>query len=131
MIQIIKNPGPNDPFTIRESQLHAIDRLATPFHNIKPQQPTKTNAKVVPREVPTVAPQRMPFIVPSPRVPMMVVPPRVIEPRIPLISQEDKIKYIRKMEMAESNKVQQQCHQYPTIVTQMSQETNQAEHTPT
>ena len=60
---------------IGESQLQAIDRLATFFHNIQPQQPNK---KVVPIEVTTVAPLRVPITVPSLRVYMTVAPPRVI-----------------------------------------------------
>ena len=43
LIQIMNNPGPKTPFTIRERQLHAINRLAKMFNNIKTQQTDKPN----------------------------------------------------------------------------------------
>ena len=130
LIQILKNPGPKTPFMIGETQFHVIDRLATLFHNLQPQQP---NTTVFTREVPKVAPLRVPVIVPSPRVPMTVAPPRVIEPRDPVISHEENIEDIRQINMIESDKVQQKYHRYPTGITQLSQEINQAENkaTPT
>ena len=103
LIQIIKNLGPKNPLMIGDSQLHAIDMLATLFHNKKMQQP---NPKVVPREVLTVATTRMTSKVPSPMVPMAVAPPRVIEPRVPVIPQDDNIEEIRHMEMVKSEKMQ-------------------------
>ena len=36
LIQIVKKPGTKTPFTIRESQLHAMDRLDKLFNNIQP-----------------------------------------------------------------------------------------------
>ena len=61
LIHILKKPGPKTPFTIRESQFHAIDRLSTLFQNAQLQQP---NATLVPIEVPTVAPLRVSIAAP-------------------------------------------------------------------
>ena len=79
LIHIINNPGPKNSFTTREIQFHAIDRLLTLFQKMQPQQP---NTKFLPRKFPKVVPTMMPIKVPSPRVPMTVAPPRVIEPTI-------------------------------------------------
>ena len=40
-----ENTGPKTPFTIREIQLQAIDRLLTLFNNVQPEKP---QTKVVP-----------------------------------------------------------------------------------
>ena len=48
--------------------------------------------------------------VPSLRVTMAVAPSRVIEPRVPLISQEENVEYIGHMGEVESNNFQQQRH---------------------
>ena len=82
MIQVLKNPGPQTPFTIGESQLNTIDRLEKLFNTM---QPYKIQTKVLPREVPTIAPPRVPITVPPPRVPATVAPPRVMTPRVPMI----------------------------------------------
>ena len=79
-----------------------IDRLETLFHNLQPQQP---NGTVVPREVPTVAPLRVKISVPASKVPMTVAPPRLIGPRVSLISQEYIIEDIRQIDMVKSDKV--------------------------
>ena len=84
LIHVIKNPGPQTPFTIRESQLHAIDRLTKIFNTI---QPEITQNKVVPKEVTTIAPTRVPATVPPPRVPAEVTPPSVVTPRTTMITQ--------------------------------------------
>ena len=57
---------------------------------------------MVPREVTTVEPLRVPIKVTPPRVPRTVAPPRVIEPRVPVISHEDNIEDTRKMDLVES-----------------------------
>ena len=49
--------------------------------------------------MPTVAPPRVNITVKSLRVNMKVAPLRVIEPRVPVISQEDNIEDIRNMDM--------------------------------
>ena len=59
-----------------------------------------------PKGVPRVAPTRVPVIVTSPRVHMTVAPPRVIEPRVPVISQEENIGGIIQIDMVESEKMQ-------------------------
>ena len=56
------------------------------FNNIKPQKPKKPIEKVVPKEVPPVAPPRMKITVQLSRVHITVESPRVRAPRIPLIS---------------------------------------------
>ena len=53
----------------------------------------------------TVTPPRVPITVPSSRVPMTVAPPRDIEPRVPVISQEDNIEDIIKMDTVESKNI--------------------------
>ena len=98
LIQIINNSGPKTPLKTREIQLHSINKSATLFHNIQPQQ---TNSKLVPIKVTTVALPRVPIIVPSPRVTMTVSPLRVIEPRVPVISQGENIEYIIQIYMGE------------------------------
>ena len=75
LINVIKNPGPQTPFMIEESQLHAIDRLTELFN---PMQPGKTQTKEVHREVSTIVPTRVKVIVPPRRVPAIVTPPRVM-----------------------------------------------------
>ena len=92
LIQVIKHPGPKNPFTIREIQLPTIDRLAKLFNTI---QPEKTQTKLVPREVPMIGPPRVPITLPSLRVPATVTPPRVMTPRVPMISQEGTIEESR------------------------------------
>ena len=87
LIQVLKNPGPINTFKIVESQFHAINRISTLFNNIQPHKPKKPNTKVVLREVPMVAPPRVPVIVQATRMPMTMVSLRVMEPRIPLVSQ--------------------------------------------
>ena len=74
---MLKNPGPKNPFTIGERQLHNIDSLETLFNNIQPQQKRNPFAKLVPKEVPLVAYPRVSIIVPSLRVPMTVELSRV------------------------------------------------------
>ena len=86
---------------------------------------------MVPREVTMVAHPMVSIKVPSLRVTMTVAPLRVIEPRVPVISQEDNIEDIIQMDMVESEKVQQKHHRHPTRITQLSQEMNQVEHTST
>ena len=71
--------------------MHAIDRLATLLNNIKKWQLNNSNVKVFPKEVPLVAPMMAPIAVSSPRVTMIVSSPRVMAPRIPLISQEENL----------------------------------------
>ena len=98
---------PKNPLTIEEIQLHSINHSATLFCNIQPQQP---NSKLVPREVQTVAPPRVTITVPSMRVTMIVAPPRVIEHRVPVMSQEENIEDIINMYMVERDKLEQQHH---------------------
>ena len=54
---------------------------------------------MVPIGVPTVETTRATIAIPSPRVPRIVAPPRVIELRVPMISQEDKIEDTRKIDV--------------------------------
>ena len=129
LVQMMKNPGSKNPFTIGESQLHAIDRLATLFNTIQPQQTNKPNSKLVPRELPTVAPPRFLIIVTSPRVHRTVAPPRLIGTREPVLSQEENIEDIIQMDIVESKFFQQQRHWYPTRITQLYQDMNQVKHT--
>ena len=117
LIKLLKNPGPKTPFTIIESQFHAIKRLATLFNNIQPQQPKKPNTKVFPREVPSIAPLTVPITVPSPRVSMTVASPREMAPRIPLISEDYNVEDTNHVEAVEHNKCQQQLHWYPNIIS--------------
>ena len=53
LIHVIKNPVPQTPFMIVESQLQAIDRLEKIFNIMQPETSYTT---VVPRKVPTIAP---------------------------------------------------------------------------
>ena len=92
LIHGIKNPGPQTPFTIRESQLQAINMLEKLFNTIKLEI---TQTTVLPRELTTIAPTRVPVTVPSPRVSAEVTPPRVMTPRTPMITQEYPIEYRR------------------------------------
>ena len=78
LIHIIKNTGPQTPFTIGESQLHVINRLKK---YLTPCNLRKLRPKVVPRESPKIAPTRVAITVPPPRVPETVTPPRVIKHR--------------------------------------------------
>ena len=84
LIHILKNPGPQTPLTIGESQLNAINTLKKIFNTM---QLEKTQTTVLPREVPTIAPKRVPVTLPPPRMPVIVIPPRVMIPRAPMISQ--------------------------------------------
>ena len=52
-----------------------------------------------------VAPPRVTITVPSLRVPRTVAPPKVIESRVPMISQEENIENIRHMDVVESKKI--------------------------
>ena len=45
LIHVIKNPGPQTPFTIGDIQLHSINRLAKLFNTM---QPDTTHTIVVP-----------------------------------------------------------------------------------
>ena len=124
LIQVLKNTGPKHPFRIGESQLHAIDRLATLFNTM---QPGKTQTKLLPREVPMIATPRVPSAVSPPRVPATVSLTRVMIPRVQMISQEDTIEDSRQMDAVENNKQQQLRHRYPTKITQLYQEINQVD----
>ena len=114
LVQVLKKPGPKTPFTIRESQLHTIDRLEKLFNTM---QPEKTQTKVVPIEVTTIAPPRVPITVPPPRVPAKVTPPRVMTPRVLMISQEEPIEDIRQRDTVENKNKQQLKHRSPTKTT--------------
>ena len=83
--------------------MHAIDRIKTLFNDIKPQQPKKSNAKLVPIEVLSIAPTRVTITVPSPRVLMTVESPRVMAPRIPLISNEDNVEDTHHVDAVDHN----------------------------
>ena len=83
LIQVLKSSGPQTPFIIINYQLHAIDRMAILFNSIKLE---KTQTKVLPREVPTIAPLRLTIPVSPPGVLVTVAPPRVMTPRVPMIS---------------------------------------------
>ena len=61
---------------------------------------------MVPRELSTVAPLRVTITVPALRVSIKVSPPRVIETRVPVISQEENIGGIIQIDMVESEKMQ-------------------------
>ena len=125
---VLKNPVPQSSFTIREIQLHAIDISEKLFNTM---QPEKTQAKVLPREVPTIAPSIVPITVPPPRVPSTVAPPRAMSPRVSMIPQEDLIEDIRQRNTVENNKQQQLKHRYPTRKTKTSQDINQVDSTAT
>ena len=90
-------------------------------------QPEKTQTKVLPREVPTISPPRVPFTVPPLRVPAKVTLPRVMTTRVPMITQEDTVEDTRKRERVEHNNQHQLKHRYPTRITQLYQDINQAE----
>ena len=83
-----KNSRPQTPFTIRERQLQAIDKLAHIFNSM---QPEKTQTTVFQREVPTIALTRVPVTLEPPRVPATVAPLRVMTLRAPIITEEDPI----------------------------------------
>ena len=128
LIQELKNPGPKNSFIILDRQLRAIDILATLFNTV---QPEKTQTKVLPTEVPMIAPLRVPITVLTMRLPETVSPSRVMIPRVQMISQEDTIEDSRQMDAVENNKQQQLRHRYPTKITQLYQEINQVESTAT
>ena len=90
-------------------------------------QPEKTQTKVLPREVPTISPPRVPFTVPPLRVPAKVTLPRVMTTRVPMITQEDTVEDTRKRERVEHNNQHQLKNIYPTKITQLSQGINQVE----
>ena len=96
LMHILKDIGPQTPFTIRESQLHAINILGNLFNTI---QPKKIQTTVLPKEVPMIAPTRVSVTVPSPRVPETVTPPRLVIPRSPMISQEYPIENSRQRDI--------------------------------
>ena len=81
---------------IREIQLHAIDKLAQIFNIM---QPDKTQTIVLSREVPTIAPTRVPVIVPPPRVLATVTLPRMITHRYQIITEEDPIEGRRRRDV--------------------------------
>ena len=83
LIQVIKNPVAQTPFTIGDSQLQAINILEKLFNTMQPDTIQNT---VVPREVPTITPTRVPVTVTPPRFPLEVIPPRVMTPRTPIIT---------------------------------------------
>ena len=93
LIQVLKNPGPQTPFTIREIQLHSIDRLEKLFNTM---QPEKTHTKVLLREVPKRTPLRVPITVAPPRVPVTVAPLTAMTPMLPMISKEYPVENSRK-----------------------------------
>ena len=68
---------------------------------------------------------------PPPRVPATVAPPRVMIPRVPMISQEDPIYDRRQRDTVENHDQKQLKHIYPTRITQLSQEINQVKSTAT
>ena len=94
-------------------------------------QPDKPQTKVVPTEVPKIAPPVVSIKVFIPRVHMTLAPLRVITHRVSMISQEDNIEYIRQMIEVENNKRHHRRHLYLTIITQVSQEINQVNSTAT
>ena len=100
MIHVIKNPGPQNPFMIGESQLMAIDKLEKLFKTI---QYETTQTAVVPRNVPNISSMRVPVTVPPPRVKSEFTPPRVMIPRKPMITQEEPIEDIRQRDIVEHN----------------------------
>ena len=122
LIHVIKNRVPKTPFTIGESLLQAVDKLAKLFNTM---QPATKNTTVVPSKVTTIALTRVPVTVPPPRVPEEVTPPRVMIPRKPMITQEVPIEYNRQRYTVEHNNQHQLKHRYYTIITQLSQEINQ------
>ena len=85
--QVLKNPGTKTSFTIGECQIHTINILEKLFNTM---QPKKTQTKVVTREVPMIAPPRVPITVSTQRVPTIMAPPRFMTPRVPMISHKDK-----------------------------------------
>ena len=124
LIHVINNPGTQTPFTIKDIQLQAIDKLAQLFNTM---QPETTQTKVVHSKVPTIAPTRVPVIVPPLRVSDEVTPPKVMTTRTPIITQEDPIYYSRQRDTVENNNQHKVKHRYPTIITHLSQEINHVE----
>ena len=82
---------------------------------------------MLPREVQTIAPTRVPVTVPPPEVLVTVTPPSVTKPRSPMITQEDPIEDSRQMDTVEHNNQNQLKHRYPTRITQLSQDINQVD----
>ena len=121
LIQVLNPPVPQTPFTIGKSQLYVIDILEKLFITM---QTDKTHTKVVPREVPTIAPLRAPITVPPPGVATTVTLKRLMTPRAPMITQEDPIEYSRKISTVENKNQHQLKHRYQTRITQLSQEIN-------
>ena len=119
--QVLKNPGTKTSFTIGECQIHTINILEKLFNTM---QPKKTQTKVVTREVPMIAPPRVPITVPPQRVPATETPPMVMTPRVPMISHEDPIEERRQRDTVENNNQQQLKHIYPTRITKLPQEIN-------
>ena len=93
LIQVLKIPGTQ---TLSQSERKNYTPSIDWKIYLTPCNRRKTQTKVVPGEVPTIAPLRVPITVPPPRVPAIVTPPRVMTPRIPMISQEDPIEDSRK-----------------------------------
>ena len=87
----------------------------------------KTQTTVLPREVPTIIPTRVPITVPPPRVEVEVTPPRVMTTRSPIITHEDPIENNRHRDTLKHNTQHPLKHRYPTRITQMSQYINQVD----
>ena len=128
LILVLKNTGPQTPFSIRERKLHAIDRLEKLFNTM---QQEKTQTKVLPREVQTIVPPRVTITVLPPRVPVIVTPLRVMTFRVPIISQKDPTEDRRQGEIFENKNQQRLKHRYTTRITQISQKINQVNITAT
>ena len=118
------DPPNHKPLSLSESQLHVIDILVRLFNKI---QTDKNQTKVVPREVPTIAPPRAPITIPPPGVTTKVTPQRVMTPRTPTVTQEDPIEYRKQRDTVENNNQHQLKQRYITRITQISQEINQVD----
>ena len=90
-------------------------------------QPEKTQNKVLPREVPTIAPTRVPVTLTPPKVPETVTLPSVMPPRSPMITQDNPSEESRHMDAVKHKNKHPLKHRYPTRITQLSQEINQVE----
>ena len=73
--------------------------------------------------------KRLPVTVPPLRVPETVIPPMVMTPRAPIITQEDPIEYSTHRDTVEHNNQHPLKHSYPTRITQISQDINKVDST--